>query len=155
MDHLDFIRNLVIGTTLTLVNLMILLLAAKPSLHYLKKRLAKFETQSTKHPFVVPLTVVMCFLFLGHLLQFATWAAVFLAIGQFDSYATAFYFSATNFTSLGYGDIIMDPTWRLLGPLEAANGVLMFGLSAGFLVAVLGFVFRSTTRTENQEPVEP
>jgi hypothetical protein len=154
MDSYDFIRNLAIGTTLTLVNLMILLLAAKPSLHYLKKRLAKFDHQSSKHPFVVPLTVVMSFLFLGHLLQFATWAAVFLAIGQFDSYETAFYFSATNFTSLGYGDIIMDPTWRLLGPLEAANGVLMFGLSAGLLVAVIGYFFRSTTQAEHQKPVE-
>jgi hypothetical protein len=36
-------------------------------------------------------------------------------------YATAFYHSAVNFTTLGYGDIVMPPGWRLLSPLEAAN----------------------------------
>jgi hypothetical protein len=51
-------------------------------------------------------------------------------------YATAFYHSAVNFTTLGYGDIVMPRGWRLLGPLEAANGVLMFGLSASAMFAV-------------------
>ena len=51
-------------------------------------------------------------------------------------YATAFYHSAVNFTTLGYGDIVMPSVWRLLGPLEAANGVLMFGLSASAMFAV-------------------
>jgi hypothetical protein len=41
-----------------------------------------------------------------------------------------------NFTTLGYGDLVMSGTWRLLGPLEAANGVLMFGLTASGLFAV-------------------
>jgi hypothetical protein len=51
-------------------------------------------------------------------------------------FETACYHSAVNFTTLGYGDIVMAPRWRLLGPLEAANGVLMFGLSASAMFAV-------------------
>ena len=42
-----------------------------------------------------------------------------------------------NFTSLGYGDIVMSRERRLLGPLEAVNGVLMLGMSAATLMAVL------------------
>jgi len=49
----------------------------------------------------------------------------------------AVYHSAVNFTSLGYGDIVMSARWKLLGPLEAANGVLMFGMTSAGLMAIL------------------
>jgi len=49
----------------------------------------------------------------------------------------AFYHSAVNYTTLGYGDLIMSPTWRLLGPLEAANGILMFGVSTAMIFTVI------------------
>ena len=42
-----------------------------------------------------------------------------------------------NFATLGYGDIVLSAKWRLLGALEAVNGVLMFGLTTGFLYTVL------------------
>jgi len=42
-----------------------------------------------------------------------------------------------NYTSLGYGDLIMTPSWRLLGPLETANGTLLFGVSTAMIFAVM------------------
>ena len=80
-------------------------------------------------------------LLIGHVLQFATWAALFVYLGEFTDFATAFYHSSVNFTSLGYGDIVMSEKWRLLGGLEAANGVLMFGLSAGALLSMMNRMF--------------
>ena len=70
------------------------------------------------------------------LTQVAAWAGAFVICGALPDFATAFYHSAVNFTALGYGDIVMPPGWRLLGPLEAANGVLMFGLSGSTLFVV-------------------
>jgi voltage-gated potassium channel Kch len=81
-------------------------------------------------------------LLLGHLFQFATWALLFVWLEEFDDFATAFYHSTVNFTSLGYGDIVMSEARRLLGALEAANGVLMFGLSAGAILSVMNWLFR-------------
>ena len=49
----------------------------------------------------------------------------------------AFYFSAQNYTTLGYGDIGISDRWRLLGPLEAINGLLLFGLSTAAMFAAL------------------
>jgi hypothetical protein len=66
---------------------------------------------------------------LAQLVEIAAWAALFLGVGEFSGFPTAFYQSAVNFTSLGYGDIVMSPEWRLLGPLEAVAGMLMFGIS--------------------------
>ncbi len=74
---------------------------------------------------------------------------VFWAWGEFHDYATAFYHSAVNYTTLGYGDIVMSKPWRLLGPLEAANGVLMGGLAAAVLFAVLSHLMQAA-RTRRQ-----
>lgn len=51
-----------------------------------------------------------------------------------DEFTTALYYSAVNFATLGYGDIVMSAQWRLLGPIEAANGVLMFGVSTAAML---------------------
>lgn len=74
---------------------------------------------------------------LAHLVETAVWALVFILCGEFNNFATAFYHSAVNYTSLGYGDIIMTESWRLMGPLETADGMLMFGLSTAMLFAVI------------------
>ena len=57
--------------------------------------------------------------------------------GEFSDFGTAFYHSAVNYTSLGYGDLIMTPSWRLLGPLETANGTLLFGVSTAMIFAAM------------------
>ena len=81
-------------------------------------------------------TQVLLLIVGAQLVHIASWAALFLGCGEFDAFSTAFYHSAVNFTTLGYGDILMSPAWRLLGPLEAVAGTLMFGTST----AVLFFV---------------
>ena len=78
----------------------------------------------------------------AQLLQIAAWAELFIRCGQFDSFSIAFYHSAMNFTALGDGGIIMSPAWRLLAPLEALAGMLMFGLSAGVLFSVIQTMLR-------------
>jgi len=87
------------------------------------------------------ISMVLLILFAGHLIQIAIWAVLFLYIGEFNDFATAFYHSTVNFASLGYGDIVMSEKWRLLGALEASNGVLMFGLSAGTMLSVMTHLF--------------
>lgn len=74
--------------------------------------------------------------FVAHLAEIALWAALFEACGEFKSFALAYYHSAVNYTTLGYGDLIMTPSWKLLGPLEAADGALMFGVSTAMIFAV-------------------
>jgi hypothetical protein len=73
----------------------------------------------------------------AHLVEMAFWAASFMICGEFADFSTAYYHSAVNYTSLGYGDILMSPSWRLLGPLEAADGLLLFGVSTAMIFAVI------------------
>jgi hypothetical protein len=87
------------------------------------------------------------------LAQAAVWAGAFLLCGALPDYATAFYHSVVNLTTLGYGDIVMPPEWRLLGPLEATNGVLQFGLSAAAVSVVTNRLLE--LRLKRQHPGPP
>ena len=80
--------------------------------------------------------MLIMILLTGHLAQMAVWAIVYVAAGEFGTFALAFYHSAVNYTTLGYGDLIMTPSWRMLGPLEAADGMLMFGVSTAIIFAL-------------------
>lgn len=83
------------------------------------------------------LIVSLVVLFCGNLIQVAIWALIFEWLGEFQNYSEAFYHSMVNFTTLGYGDLVMSDAHKLPGAIEAANGVLMFGLTTGFLCSVL------------------
>ncbi len=65
------------------------------------------------------------------------WAIALWVIGIFQTFETTVYFSLVVFTTLGFGDILMPPEWRLLGGLAAANGLLIFGLLTAMLVETL------------------
>ncbi len=102
-------------------------------LHLEKKQLIK----STLFGISWVLVAVLLIMLAGNLVQMILWGGVFIACGEFKDFATAFYHSVVNFTTLGYGDLVMSEKRRLLGSLEAANGVLMFGLTTSFLFVVL------------------
>src|SRR4030095_4872877 len=71
--------------------------------------------------------VLITILLMGHLGQIAIWATAFMAAGEFDAFSVAFYHSAVNYPTLGYGDVVMSERWRLLGPQTAASGTARFG----------------------------
>jgi hypothetical protein len=88
------------------------------------------------------ITLLVGTLLLLHLVEALIWAVFMVAVGALPDLETAAYFSLTSYTTLGYGDVVLPREWRLLGPLEGAVGVLMFGWSTGVLVAAIGVVYR-------------
>ena len=80
---------------------------------------------------------------IAHLVEIAIWAVLYDACGEFTGLAPAFYHSAMNYTSLGYGDVVMSASWKLFGPLEAADGLLMFGVSTAMIFAVIQRLFQT------------
>lgn len=85
---------------------------------------------------------IMLILVSGNLVQVMIWAEVFMLLGEFSLFSEAVYHSAVNFATLGYGDIVMSDQHKLLGPLQAINGVLMIGVSTAALMAVLQDMLR-------------
>lgn len=136
------LMNLLLGSLFVFITMSIQVIVAVMMLRYLVQIMQQPGNQSPSFRFdTLVISLVLVVLFVGHLGQIAIWAALFLYLGEFSDYLTAFYHSTVNFASLGYGDIVMSEKWRLLGGLEASNGVLLFGLSAGTMLAVMNNLF--------------
>ena len=100
------------------------------------------------------LAQLVSLLLLLHLAEAVVWALFYLLADALPDLETAAYFSLTSYTTVGYGDVVLPEPWRLLGPLEAAVGILMLGWSTGVLVAVIGMIYRQLypTLTGRAEP---
>lgn len=90
-------------------------------------------------------------LLLLHLLQIFVWAACYQWNGCFPDFTTAFYYSATSYSTVGYGDVIPPENWRILGSVEAVTGVLMFGWSTGVLFSVVNHLQGRFMETRSSE----
>ena len=93
--------------------------------------------------------VLTLLLAIEHLVAIALWAVPVMICGGFERYEDGFYLSAMNYTTLGYGDVVLSPDWRLLGPLEAVNGVLLLGLSTAVIFAVMNQLLEKRVRREH------
>jgi hypothetical protein len=89
---------------------------------------------------VATVTVLM----VAHALEVMVWALAYALVGAAPTGADLVYFAFVNYTTLGYGDVIPVERWRLLGPITAMNGVLLFGWSTAVIFEVL---WRALTRT--------
>jgi hypothetical protein len=125
------------AAALSLANLTLLALAAAGLLRFLPSLARRATLRAPFWGGAGVLGIGLLALLVSAVAQIALWACAFVLCGEFADFEEAFYHSAVNFTTLGYGDIVMSRRWRLLGPLEALNGSLMMGLSAALLFTVL------------------
>src|SRR5882724_1454892 len=92
--------------------------------------------------------------FIGlHLLEILLWTGFYRWL-CFTSWESAFYFSAASYATVGYGDVVLPQMWRTLGPVESIIGVLMCGLSASFLFAIVSRLVERETKLSRQ-PAKP
>jgi hypothetical protein len=100
---------------------------------------------ATRHPLdrMRAISSVVLLMFTLSLLEMTAWAAVYLYVGALGDLETAMYFSTVTFTTLGYGDILLDANWRLLAAFESANGIIIFGLTTAVVVSAVQLVYFS------------
>jgi voltage-gated potassium channel Kch len=68
------------------------------------------------------------------------WAAAYLAIPeirQLANFEEAIYFSMVTYATVGYGDIVLEPQWRIMSGFEAMSGILLFGWSTAMLFSIV------------------
>jgi len=92
--------------------------------------------------YVVVESILM--IFVATLLEASAWAVAYLTLGAIAGMEPALYFSVVTFTTVGYGDVVLTPEWRLLGSFEAVNGIIMFGWSTALVMTVVQRVYTST-----------
>ena len=72
-----------------------------------------------------------------HAVEAGAWAAAYVALGARTDFPSAMLYSLNAMTSYGHVDLYLAEHWRLMGAIEALNGMMLFGLSTAFLFAVL------------------
>ena len=72
-----------------------------------------------------------------HGIEAAIWAAAYLWLGALDSPRDAILYSVDSMSTRGASGVILEHGWRMMGALEAAGGMLLFGISTAFIFAVM------------------
>jgi hypothetical protein len=135
MSHLE--KQLLIGTFLVTATIMyhvIWLIIMVVILKKLEKRVLHLH-QFIKATILVGFTGL--FVLGVHVSEIWLWAVTFMQIDAVPDLESALYFSTVTATTVGYGDLVLEHNWRLLGSFEAMSGILVFGISTAFLMAVL------------------
>jgi hypothetical protein len=135
--------NFIVGLPVMLLCLVMQAAVAFWCVRYYIRRMQAYSVEQRMHAGLQPLMIAMAAMMFGTFLQVMLWGVLFLWLGEFTELYEAVYHSAVNFASLGYGDVVMQKPWKLLGPLEAINGVLMLGMSAAALMAILQHMIKS------------
>lgn len=130
------LRQLLVGAAVSICNIAIHALVMTSVVKVANALSAKKTKRSS---LFLPSVMVgtMSVLMAAHVCEVAVWALAYLIVDAVPKGTGLLYFAFVNYTTLGYGDVVPLPDWRLLGPLTAMNGVLMFGWSTAVMFEVL------------------
>ena len=147
-DRVAILLPLGIAVSITFCTVIIQALTMMPMIYFVRYelRLGRAGIRFWKDVAIVAGATLVALA--AHLVAIATWAMVFSLCGEFSQFAEAVYHSGLIYTTLGDSDAVISPSWRLLVPLVGANGMLMFGVSAAMLFALV----QRLTQTRLSEP---
>jgi Ion channel len=130
------LRQFLVGAGASLCNIVIHALVMT-ALVWVAQQIA---ARRAAHPAVFLISVMVAtvsVLMAAHATEVVVWALVYDIVNAAPAGADLVYFAFVNYTTLGYGDVIPVASWRLLGPMTAMNGVLLFGWSTAVIFEVL------------------
>ena len=138
--RIAILTPLAVGVSAIVCTIIVHALAVSATVNFVRRERRLGRAGASFWIDVAIVAVAISFALAAHLVEIALWALLFRICGEFPDFGTAFDHSAVNYTTLGYGDVVMTPSWRFLGPLEAANGMLLFGVSTAIIIAVIHHV---------------
>ena len=110
------------------------------SLPWLVKVAQAQQDQFRRHRAGLLIGLAFVVVVLGHTIQVWIWAFAYLWLDALDGLEPAIYFALSNYTTLGYGDLVLNEEMRVFGAFASVNGMLIFGVSTAYLVGMIGRV---------------
>ncbi len=86
-------------------------------------------------PRILQISSIVLLMFIVSVVEVMLWAIVYLWLNTIETFERALYFSMVTYTTLGYGDIVLEQKYHLLSSFEAANGIIMFGWTTSIVIA--------------------
>jgi hypothetical protein len=88
----------------------------------------------------------------AHAMEVVVWAITYSLVGAAPAGTDLLYFAGVTFTTIGYGDVVPVAEWKLLAPITAMNGVLLFGWSTAVIFEVLHKALQLADRDGPSKP---
>ncbi len=129
----------IIPLSLLLVLLSIIIHSAATMLTY--QMIFKTRSLNSRLGRVLYIDLIVIVIMTATIAEGMLWALSYSSIGAFKTFEEAFYFSLVTYTTLGYGDLVLHDSHRLMGAIEAANGVIMLGWSTAIVVFAIQKVY--------------
>ena len=130
------LRQIAFGATVSLANIAVHAVAMIVVIRVARSVAAKWLSFPTLRLATVMVGTVAV-LMAAHMTEIVIWSMAYAFVDVAPEGADQLYFAFVNFTTLGYGDVLPVPDWRLLGPMTAMDGVLLFGWSTAVIFEVL------------------
>ena len=135
------LRQLLVGGAVSVCNIALHGLVMATVVQVAARMVAATHTGGQSLQLVVIVAVASIatvpILMVAHFSEVMVWSLAYAIVGAAPAGADPVYFAFVNYTTLGYGDVTPVGRWRLLGPITAMNGVLMFGWSTAVIFEVL------------------
>lgn len=136
------LRQLLLGGAASLGNIAIHA-AVMAAVVGTARRALKWERRRPQVWLAAAMVATVGILMVAHVAEVGVWALAYALLDVTPPGADVVYFAFVNYTTLGYGDVVPVERWRLLGPMAAMNGVLLFGWSTAVIFEVLRQAMRS------------
>jgi ion channel len=130
------LRQCLVGGAISLCNITIHALVMAAVVH-VARTMAKRNTPRPSFMLIGVMIATVAVLMAAHSAEVVVWSLAYSIVGIADHSSGLGYFAFVNYTTLGYGDVTPVERWRLLGPITAMNGVLLFGWSTAVIFEVL------------------
>jgi hypothetical protein len=130
------LRQIAFGSTVGLANIAVHAVAMLVVIRAARGTAANWSSLPPLRLSAVMIATVAV-LMVAHMCEISIWALAYAIVDAVPGGADRLDFAFVNFTTLGYGDVVPAPRWRLLGPMTAMNGVLLFGWSTAVIFEVL------------------
>ena len=131
------------GSAVLLVCAVVHILIIARLIRHLRKHDHFTEEKSTRHQLLTVCALVLVLLF-SHTIQIYISAFSLWAIGALPGYEAPIYYSLVTYTTVGYGDVVLDPGYRIAGAMISATGILMFGITTAFVVGLFSRILGET-----------
>ena len=141
-----FLGQILIGSAMIALTVVIHTLGIITLIRFLTSWMPRRRPAESYLGMVEVLVVTVLAVFFLHTLEIWCWALFYLWVGEFAELERALYFSTVTFSTLGYGDITLQDRWQLLSSFEAANGIILFGVSTGLVFAIIQRLYNSSTK---------
>ncbi len=147
-------KILIIGFAIVAINVCLQAVATTYWVRNIRKSLNKKGKPLTSIRIFTFLIVSFLGLTLLHMLHSFIWALAIQLIpatqSDFSSFNDIFYYSIITFTTLGYGDITISSSWKLLSGVEAINGIMLIGWSTALMYSLIQNVFKTLNSRSNK-----